>query len=426
MPVRKQCSAEAPTWSHRSLGSNIELKLKVVTPMFGGGYEARNVDEVCPIRAAAIRGQLRFWWRATAGAKYATAKELYEAEEALWGGAARYVERDGKEETIGCGRVASTVRVTNKGEAVKCGTYNRRNDRNGYKSLPDFQGNWPPYALQPFQGKASRDSIEEEPATALLNAEFALALVLADGTNEAEVRQALAAWIKFGGLGARTRRGCGSLSCAAGPDLERLSPAGFEDLTALSDSVAVWGSKVNDPLLAWSTAVNVYRDFRQKAGFARNPGQQNRPGRSRWPEADAIRRLQRRNAHNHAPTHALLCGFPRADLGLPIIFHFKDQGDPPDATLQGPSDGLSRFASPVITKAVAVQGGYKPLVLVLNSPHAWQFGALRLDGQTVTQAQIQLSAAERGQVPPLDGQEVREALIHYVEQQWQTKREVLK
>jgi CRISPR type III-B/RAMP module RAMP protein Cmr1 len=39
--------------------------------MFGGGVVAREVDETHPIRETSIRGQLQFWWRATAGAKYA-------------------------------------------------------------------------------------------------------------------------------------------------------------------------------------------------------------------------------------------------------------------------------------------------------------------------------------------------------------------
>ena len=38
-------------------------KCKLVTPMYGGGVEPGVVDKEMPIRASAIRGQLRFWWR---------------------------------------------------------------------------------------------------------------------------------------------------------------------------------------------------------------------------------------------------------------------------------------------------------------------------------------------------------------------------
>lgn len=170
----------------------------------------------------------------------------------------------------------------------------------------------------------------------------------------------------------------------------------------------------------------MYRDFRQKPGIARNESSESkRPGRSRWPEPDSIRRITGQHAWNHSPTHAVQRGFPRADLGLPIIFHFKDRGDPADATLHGPADGLDRFASPVITKAEAVDDGYRPLVLVLNAPHVWQFGDLRLNDKRITQTQVALTREERGEVPPLGGEDVREALIRHVEKCWNVKREVL-
>ncbi|GIV10791.1 MAG: hypothetical protein KatS3mg020_0282 [Fimbriimonadales bacterium] len=79
---------EAPTWHEPAKREAIELELQLITPMFGGGYKTREVDLVMPIRPAAIRGHLRFWWRATAGAQYASAEELYKAETAIWGGAA--------------------------------------------------------------------------------------------------------------------------------------------------------------------------------------------------------------------------------------------------------------------------------------------------------------------------------------------------
>ena len=53
--------------------------------MFGGGVTAGEVDPEMPIRASALRGQLRFWWRLLYGADKEPAK-LFVAESALWGG----------------------------------------------------------------------------------------------------------------------------------------------------------------------------------------------------------------------------------------------------------------------------------------------------------------------------------------------------
>ncbi len=67
---------------------SISVKVKVVTPILGGGTETRKLDDVDIIRPATVRGHLRFWWRALHGHKYDTPQELYDRESALWGRAA--------------------------------------------------------------------------------------------------------------------------------------------------------------------------------------------------------------------------------------------------------------------------------------------------------------------------------------------------
>ncbi len=106
------------------------------------------------------------------------------------------------------------------------------------------------------------------------------------------------------------------------------------------------------------------KDFRQAVGLARNPGQQaNRPGRSRWPEPDQIRRLTSTHAANHAPAHPV-GKFPRAAFGMPIIFHFQGNGEPGDTSLQ--PAGAERLASPlVIRPAVGSDGRIRAIALIL-------------------------------------------------------------
>jgi len=107
-------------------------------------------------------------------------------------------------------------------------------------------------------------------------------------------------------------------------------------------------------------------------------------------------------------------GFPRADLGLPIVFHFIGEGE--DHTLESASSFGTRLASPVITKAVRVDGGYVPAIILLDAPHAWDVGDLKFEkqGKKVTRAQVELTLQEREQIPPLmNGLPIRKALLEF-------------
>jgi len=88
------------------------------------------------------------------------------------------------------------------------------------------------------------------------------------------------------------------------------------------------------------------------------------PGRSAatsWPEPQQIRDIQQGEKPGSE-------GFPRGALGLPIVFHFKDRGEPPDHTLNG-KDPHGRMASPVILRPFAISKEQAlPLVMVLNAP----------------------------------------------------------
>lgn len=110
--MRRVSLPSLPSWEAPKKWETIELQLKLITPMFGGGYKTREVDTIQPIRPAAIRGHLRHWWRATAGAKYASPEKLHEAEVALWGGAST-------NENSAYGKVALQVDIINEGQSVK-------------------------------------------------------------------------------------------------------------------------------------------------------------------------------------------------------------------------------------------------------------------------------------------------------------------
>src|SRR5262245_19615123 len=59
---------------------------ELMTPLFGGGVETQHADPVTIVRATEVRGQLRFWWRATRGGQFGEdLAKMKKAEDTLWG-----------------------------------------------------------------------------------------------------------------------------------------------------------------------------------------------------------------------------------------------------------------------------------------------------------------------------------------------------
>ena len=350
-------------------------RVELITPMFGGGVKAGEPDEKMPVRGTTIRGQLEFWWRATVGAACRSPEELRSKQEKVWGSTER------------ASRVGIALRV--KGlEAEPCASYvwspQARRGQGGWKLQWRPWANPVKYALFPFQGSAPpprrNAKSADPPRKCIRTLSFELTVEAPDKLWE-ELRSALQAWALFGGLGARTRRGCGAIRVTG------LNEGTFvpKDRSALEQaikdccrprSVRPWptlakavlrGPEFGSATDAWGRAIQLLEKFRQRPDVGRNPGQRGRPGRSRWPEPETIRGLTGRRDRNHhrldyMPTDAT----PRAELGLPIVFHFKDRRDPPDVFLQ-PTDH-ERMASPLILRPVALANGkYVPIVCVLNT-----------------------------------------------------------
>ncbi|GMV36322.1 MAG: hypothetical protein AMXMBFR61_08300 [Fimbriimonadales bacterium] len=414
-----------------------EGEIHVVTPMFGGSATAGQVDPGRPVNAKMVRGHLRFWWRACRAAQFESAKDLFDAEAALWGSTETPSALD------------LVLEVRSSGNSRACARYEKRPDGT-YKSLPAFASGYPPYALFPFQGKAERTTIQIQPAEALEGVRFSLRILPSqsirsdalDGVADG-VLAALWAWLLFGGVGARTRRGCGSLYTNGWPfeglqanALEAISKLKSEFLhsgarslpiPALCGAGLLVGTQLQGHLDAWSAAVNTMRDFRQSVGFARNRGQQhNRPGRSRWPEADSIREYAHVAAPGHRPSHPARPFFPRADLGMPIVFHFQSREDPSDYIVGPKEDGKQRMASPIILKplAVSVKAAY-PIALLLNAPHVWDREAPKPYANNKPLGHSELADGSKvAKVPPLTdmgNKNARDAFMAFFKQKTNAK-----
>jgi len=390
---------------------------QIITPLFGGGVEPQHADPITIVRASAIRGHLRFWWRATQGGRYGRdgLARMKQDEDALWGSTSS--------------PSMAQVEVRN----VKPGILITKAGGNSGFFFGDPVRSPISYAAFPLRQTTGR----AEPGGLSFGVEFQLAVTLpTDRARRQQVIAALWAWETFGGLGARTRRGFGALKCThvkgvtdAGPwqpsrndehtvtawlreclehfvqpgegpenvpmlDRTLLPTLGrqrnfnvnqFEEKMRqlLTDSRCPPAQVSNwlPALVAWYYPLEQMRRFRQTR-YNNNRGQPF--GRSYWPEPDEIRwcypkGFRGRHAQPQPPNRRRTNKFPRAAFGLPIVFQFKDQAiDPPQTTLQGIHH--DRLASRLILRPLAcADGNFVSMALVLKAP-ALPPGGLRLVG----------------------------------------------
>jgi len=327
---------------------------RLVTPMFGGGVATGVVDRAMPIRATSIRGQLRFWWRLLnrrdAERNLKPSKALFEAERAIWGGL-------GGVDDLAKSKVSVQVHGLDAVTLKPAATYPEG------KSFPLWDSKDDAYALFPASDIGRGDGGGKRAAELLpAGHKFELRVVRGKGLDETQWQQVLAAlrwWGAFGGVGARTRRGAGAVDVTM--EGQPLRPPSKAELDAAGCKLALGVGGANAES-AWRQAIEKLREFRQGPGVGRKPGKDpKRPGRSRWPEPDSIRKLSGQGAPEHPVEHPALGTFPRAMFGLPIITHFKDKGEPEDTSLQpvpaGKSMPADRMASPLIVRAVKLEGG---------------------------------------------------------------------
>ena len=336
-------------------GRTVTAHYELITPMYGGGVTAGEVDCAMPIRASALRGQLRFWWRLLQctgedGKAFADSRKLFDVETDLWGGISSQ------------GPQASKVKVEVRIEAKPIGPEELIDWKAGDGGKVNAR--FPVYALVLEQNENPR----------LLKDRYPFQLTLGFTSKVAseqrnQVIEALRWWASFSGVGARTRRGLGAVKVVSNDNDVELKPVSVDEVKSRGGWMILGRPTTADR--AWRNAVGTLQRFRQEQNVGRNPGRGNHPGRSRWPEPDAIRRLANTQAPQHAPEHAVDGFYPRAAFGLPIVFQFKDKksGDPHDHTLvpvePGSGKKQDRMASPLILRPYFDGERYHPLALLL-------------------------------------------------------------
>lgn len=352
------------------------LRVKVITPVLGGGVESFVPDDIDGVRVPSIRGALRWWWRAMHS--HLDLSELRQQEQQLWGGVGRNAA-----ENASASRVRIDVKLIHKSQAEPAGKHERRDGK--LRSLPVWTGGTDyGYALFPLQqpddARRNFTSPGDMPTKDWRRQlEFELRIQLEDDSLRQTFFDALTLWLLFGGYGARTRRGFGALDTdfATFDDaltiLKRMGKAHNIDRPSLAGCTLLEGPP-GKPEDAHRFLLKTLATFRQGKDVGRNPGREReRPGRSRWPEADSLRKLSGKRFSLHPINDRLLKqpNAPRAEFGLPIIVQFKDGEDKAANATLASSEAGGRFASPVIMRPVRRGNAYVPIVLILHGhrPH---------------------------------------------------------
>ncbi|MFN2497422.1 MAG: type III-B CRISPR module RAMP protein Cmr1 [Pseudonocardiaceae bacterium] len=172
------------------------LRLQVRTPLFGGDDPAS--DEGSPVRVPSIRGALRFWFRAVAAGHGVS--ELG----ALW--------KD-EQEVFGSTHRPSAIGLRVSGHPTASGRRGKPSwattEKGGFDGAQYLLGQ----GLWSYNTGLQRGYVEPGESFEL-GIRFSRDKDRGDQVN-ARFMLALWAWLTYGGLGARTRRGFGQLVCTA-------------------------------------------------------------------------------------------------------------------------------------------------------------------------------------------------------------------
>jgi CRISPR-associated protein Cmr1 len=334
-----------------------------------------------------VRGQLRFWWRATRGGQFnGDLEAMRKAENAIWGSAAKKGDAD-----TGPSKVQVVVAVEKGQEGKGDSPFEViRNPNNGRPKIQPRPGSSAhPYAAFPLQPKKEEAKIGMQTATVKpAGLEFSLEISYPKEFQK-DVTAALWAWETFGGIGGRTRRGFGALQrIDADEGLKNTShnrligwihqklqeyevtgnwAEGIPHLTP-NMRLEIYPQTELSGEKAWRGLISKYHNFRQlEVRIDKKTGKKSKYGASIWTEAKALRTIMGKSA-------AKINKFPRAAFGLPILYHLPHDGEVTFTLQGGKVDSKSdksyeRLASRLILKPLACANGqYVGLAAVLIGP----------------------------------------------------------
>ena len=323
-------------------------KITLLTPLYKGGANPEKADKNMPFRGPSIRGQLRFWWRATS--ELTDVEQLRAAERELFGGV--FGEKGDNNQKRA---VASKVRVGVL--AQRSETIAKAMAKDGKEELE--------YLLW-----TCRNPLDQTFHKAGATGQLYISGPCSPEGRKKELQKALVAFLLCGGLGSRSRRGLGSVWLES-EDLP-VPKAGFQSEKQLLDTLhalvpaggkRAWptlagarllvGRPASDPgtalarMAAAMQAVRTYKNKGRPAVF-----QQTWLSVMRGQGADL--------------------GYTAA-LGLPIQYQTSSNHFPGKRMLkvqvgQG-RPKADRYPSPILFRTIKMEGGkFLPVMVVLQTP----------------------------------------------------------
>jgi len=285
----------------------MKLRIQVVTPAFVTGADQTGVE----IRAASIKGQIRWWWRALHSEL--DVRQLGVEEGRIFGSSEM-----GLKSSIRIGAsVRSPLKVIPRGEsAPRSGaTYSyRRGGRTGEADVLPYLGYGPIRLLsraekEEAKKKGDRAFLDgrNEPKRGVVfirpavapGTEFDIRLTWPatgrSSTPDDGLVRALAAWLALGGLGTRSRKGFGSLRLLEATQAGRDGKVVTDELERLIEEYRNDGAPLPGDVPAWPSAVHrrVHRtapcdSWQEALGRVGLAYKERRPkGDSRWIGGDA-------------------------------------------------------------------------------------------------------------------------------------------
>lgn len=407
-------------------------KYRLITPLYGGGVNPNQSDPITVVRGTEVRGQLRFWWRATQLGRFSSVQELHKSEEELWGS------------TKSRSEVIVEINDIQPGNSVHAFEVKKIGNK---KPGPKPSKQIAPYAAFPLQPEKEfiRDTSWKSDVV-ILNVKFQLVLRFPKKYQDV-MEDCLWAWETFGGLGARTRRGFGAIHLENWADVWGYTESNAEGfwewlkknlrdrvvevkkpiigVPYLSRDIQDYAHYVSSQktIACWKNIIFLLQRFRQfDARF------QDKFGLSQWPEANAIRDMFGKAPKFPADgrTHKKIIKFPRAKLGLPINFHLPhDHGLPDEIILQGDYDKkddkwIDRMASPLILRPIVCADGCVGLAAVLlwEPPVGEEAytppGGLRLKGAPKNPSvKSDLTATETSEIPTISQPDILKSFLKF-------------
>ncbi|NMC30042.1 MAG: type III-B CRISPR module RAMP protein Cmr1 [Pelolinea sp.] len=377
-------------------------KYELITPLYGGGVEPNKADPISTVRATEIRGQLRFWWRATCGGRFdGNLEKMREQEEKIWGSSA-------EKNKPGPSLINICVIEHNPGNEIKQIQQGKekvdiwdQNSKWGYVSFP----------LREEEGKVRQ------------NVRFTIEISFPEAF-QADIETSLWAWEHFGGIGARTRRGFGALKCVKvdAKTIQKITK------TQMREEIQEWLSKINgrwlneiphisdktkygiierkNSITAWEALIFSLKKFRQQLKKDHGIEISNELDRNIVNEISSM----------IEDDEQIVDRLPSAQFGLPIIYKLDEdskKGEPSQITLKGKHH--DRLASRLILRPIDCVDGGLGLALVLEGP-MFPPGGLILDkGKKDENVDGGLGGTEANAIPPLKSKtDVLQAFLNYL------------